>query len=108
MTRLLPRSNRKTSDFRRRDSNLYLTRAIGLDDALLGFEQNITHFDGHHVTLKRTGVTQPGYVQTIEGEGMPLFGSTGNIEGKFGNLYVEYEVVLPQRATGDFRTGELQ
>lgn len=79
-----------------------------MDDALLGFEQNITHFDGHHVTLKRTGVTQPGYVQTIEGEGMPLFGSTGNIEGKFGNLYVEYEVVLPQRVTGDFRTGELQ
>ncbi len=99
-------SARRSADFRRRDSHLYITRAIGLDDALLGFEQNITHYDGHTVTLKRSSVTQPGFVQTVEGEGMPLFGPNGNIEGKFGDLYVEYEVVLPQTVTGDFKTGE--
>jgi DnaJ-related protein SCJ1 len=28
--------------------------------ALLGFERNVTHLDGHIVTLKRNGTTQPG------------------------------------------------
>ena len=28
--------------------------------ALLGFERNLTHLDGHVVELKRVGVTQPG------------------------------------------------
>lgn len=28
--------------------------------ALLGFDRNLTHLDGHIVRLKREGVTQPG------------------------------------------------
>lgn len=28
--------------------------------ALLGFERNLTHLDGHVVSLKRESVTQPG------------------------------------------------
>jgi DnaJ-related protein SCJ1 len=62
----------------------------GLLQALLGFERNLTHLDGHIVTLKRSGVTQPGYIQTIKGEGMPIFE-----QSKFGDLYVEYNVILP-------------
>ena len=32
--------------------------------ALLGFERNITHLDGHVVSVKRPGTTQPGRLQT--------------------------------------------
>lgn len=36
-------------------------RSYGLSrKALLGFEHNLTHLDGHTVILKRDGVTQPG------------------------------------------------
>lgn len=88
--------------FRRRDTHLYTTVSVGLDDALLGFERNLTHFDDRAITLKRSGVTQPGYVQTVTNQGMPLGGN----EEKFGNLYVEYNVVLPDKVEGDLRRGE--
>jgi len=82
--------------------------------ALLGFKRNITHLDGHVVEIDRAGVTQPGecseqyvrtlptrspgYVQVFEGEGMPLFEQSGH-----GNLYVEYNVVLPVELSSDMR-----
>lgn len=72
-----------------------------LPQALLGFERNLTHLDGHIVTLKREGVTQPGFVQTVRGEGMPVFQ-----EGKFGDLFVEYTVVLPTEISQDMRNSE--
>ncbi|KAL9939447.1 hypothetical protein V8E36_001264 [Tilletia maclaganii] len=95
-------ATRSQGDFRRQENHLYTTYAIGLDDALLGFEHSLPHMDGHNVTLKRTGVTQPGYVQTIEDEGMPIR-ENGRTHGH-GNLYVEYQVVLPERVEGDLRT----
>jgi DnaJ-related protein SCJ1 len=81
---------------------LYTTVSIGLDDALLGFERNLTHFDEHVVTLRRSGVTQPGYVETVPGQGMPLHGS----HDQFGNLYIEYNVLLPNKIDGDLRKSE--
>ena len=95
-------SARAKSQFRRRDSHLYTTISIGLDDALLGFERNLTHFDEHVVPLVRTGTTQPGYVQTVRSQGMPIAGK----DDRFGNLYVEYNVVLPDKVDGDLRKGE--
>ncbi|KAB5591899.1 DnaJ-related protein spj1 [Ceratobasidium theobromae] len=92
------RSGRTNGGFRRKESTLYWTETIGVDEALLGFERNITHLDGRIVTLKRTNVTQPGYVQTIEGEGMPIFEGTGH-----GDLFVTYNVVLPTSLTDDLR-----
>lgn len=66
------------------------------------------------VEIDRTGVTQPGkrcehdvctllthflgYVQVFEEEGMPLFEQSGH-----GNLYVEYNVVLPVELNPDTR-----
>ena len=53
------------------------------------------HLDDHVVALQRNEVTQPGFVQTVPGEGMPRF----NMASERGNLYVEYAVVLPARLT---------
>ena len=72
-----------------------------LSQALLGFERNITHLDGHIVQLKRNGVTQPGFVQVIQGEGMPIYESTG-----YGDLYVEYNVILPSELSSEMRSSE--
>lgn len=30
--------------------------------ALLGFEKNVTHMDGHNLHIARKGVTQPGWL----------------------------------------------
>lgn len=68
---------------------------------MLGFERNLTHLDGRTITLKREGVTQPGFVQTIKGEGMPIYR-----EGTFGDLFVEYTVVLPTELSPELRRSE--
>ncbi|KAG9098304.1 DnaJ- protein scj1 [Ceratobasidium sp. 392] len=101
------RSGKTKGGWRRKESTLYWTETIGVDEkksnflldkALLGFERNITHLDGRTVTLKRSGITQPGYVQTVEGEGMPIFEGTGH-----GDLYVQYNVVLPSSLNSDLK-----
>jgi DnaJ-related protein SCJ1 len=70
-----------------------------ISQALLGFERNITHLDGHEVKILRDGVTQPGYVMTIKDEGMPIFERQGH-----GDLFVEFNVVLPTVISEDMRT----
>jgi len=70
--------------------------------ALLGFARNLTHLDGHVVQLVREDdVTQPGFVQTIKGEGMPLFERPIS----YGDLFVEYNVVLPTHLSKETRRG---
>jgi DnaJ-related protein SCJ1 len=54
--------------------------------------------DGHIVRLFRQGVTQPGHVQTIKGEGMPVFERE-----EFGDLFVEYNVVFPMELSPTLR-----
>ncbi len=44
-----------------------------------------------------------GYVQQIEGEGIAAFEQ----DGKFGDLFVEYNVVLPSSISQLARTSEL-
>ncbi|KAF9468107.1 hypothetical protein BDZ94DRAFT_1247201 [Collybia nuda] len=92
------KSRKEKGGWRRKESSLYWKETIGIDEALLGFDRNLTHLDGHQVQLIRKGVTQPGFVQTIKGEGMPEYGSSGH-----GDLFVEYNVVLPMEISPQTR-----
>jgi DnaJ-related protein SCJ1 len=113
------RSRAEKGGLRRKESSLYWKETIGVDEvrlpysnlyihitynlcvdqALLGFTRNFTHLDGHVVSLVRKGVTQPGFVQTIKGEGMPLFERPTS----HGDLFVEYNVVLPTKLSEETR-----
>lgn len=59
--------------------------------------------DGHVVSLVRKGVTQPGYVETIKDEGMPLFEHPTS----YGDLFVEYIVVLPTQLSKETQQSAL-
>ncbi|PPQ68663.1 hypothetical protein CVT25_012317 [Psilocybe cyanescens] len=93
------RSKKVKGSWRRKETSLYWKQTIGIDEALLGFEKNITHLDGHNVEIVRKGVTQPGFVQVVKGEGMPVF---GNRDVK-GDLFIEYSVILPVEVTPEMR-----
>jgi len=86
--------------FRRLEENLYWKEVLSLDEALLGFTRKIKHLDGHDLTVSRSAVTQPGFVEVIEGEGMPRHLALG-----YGNLFIEFSVVLPLQVSGPFRAG---
>ena len=91
--------------FRRKDDDLYWKEVLSLREAWMGeWTRNITHLDGHVVQLcrKRGHVVQPGQTETVIGEGMPIY-HEGHVhehdhDGRdFGNLYVQYTIVLPDQ-----------
>ncbi|KAG6041207.1 hypothetical protein E4U41_005592 [Claviceps citrina] len=89
--------------FRRKGDDLYWTEVLSLREAWMGdWSRNITHLDAHVVRLGRPRghVVQSGHVETIPGEGMPKWHEDGDSpyhKHEFGNLYVTYEVVLPDQ-----------
>ncbi|KAK4040301.1 DnaJ-related protein SCJ1 [Parachaetomium inaequale] len=89
--------------FRRKGDDLFWREILSLREALMGdWTRNITHLDGHVVRLgrKRGQVVQPGHVETVAGEGMPKWDEDGDSvyhKTEFGNLFVEYTVVLPDQ-----------
>ncbi|KAI1270156.1 DnaJ domain-containing protein [Xylariaceae sp. FL1019] len=89
--------------FRRKGNDLFWTEMLSLREAWMGdWTRNITHLDGHVVRLgrERGEVVQPGQVDTLAGEGMPIWAEDGdNVYHKyeFGKLYIEYTVVLPDQ-----------
>lgn len=89
--------------FRRKGDDLYWTEILSLREAWMGdWSRNITHLDKHVVRLgrERGQVVQSGHVETIPGQGMPKWHEDGDSvyhQHEFGNLYVTYEVVLPDQ-----------
>jgi DnaJ-related protein SCJ1 len=81
--------------FMREGNDLYVNVTISLKEALLGFERTISHLDGHKVVVERTGVTQYAQRVRIAGEGMPRH----HVPSEHGDLYVTYNVELPQALT---------
>ncbi|KEZ40705.1 DnaJ-related protein SCJ1 [Scedosporium apiospermum] len=89
--------------FRRRGDDLVWHEVLSLREAWMGdWTRNLTHLDGHVVQLsrKRGEVVQPGHVDTVVGEGMPKYHEDGDSvyhKTEFGNLFVEYTVILPDQ-----------
>lgn len=89
--------------FRRKGDDLFWTEVLSLREAWMGdWTRNITHLDGHVVRLgrKRGEIVQPGHVDTVQGEGMPIWSEDGDSvyhEYHFGKLFVQYVVVLPDQ-----------
>jgi DnaJ-related protein SCJ1 len=84
--------------FRRKGNDLFWREVLSLREAWLGdWTRNLTHLDGHTVQLsrKRGQVVQPNAVEVLANEGMPIWRHEEGPE--FGNLHVEYTVVLPDQ-----------
>lgn len=89
---------------RRKGRDLFWKEVLSLREAWMGgWERNLTHLDGHVVRLtrKRGEVVQPGQVEVLQGEGMPVWLQEQEQERageeEYGTLNVEYSVVLPDR-----------
>ncbi|XP_022671501.1 dnaJ homolog shv-like [Varroa jacobsoni] len=78
--------------FQRKGDDLYTNVTVSLMDALVGFETEITHLDGHKVKIVRDGVTWPGARMRKLNEGMPNY--LDNL--KKGVLYVTFDVAFPK------------
>lgn len=89
--------------FRRKGRDLFWKEVLSLREAWMGdWTRNLTHLDGHAVRLGRPrGTTvQPGQVEIVAGEGMPVAADDMDRHGagdEHGSLVVEYVVVLPDQ-----------
>ena len=87
--------------FRRNGRDLFWKEVLSLREAWMGeWTRNLSHLDGHviHLTASRGKATQPGSVEIIHGEGMPLpFEEQQEGDPEFGALHVEYTVILPDQ-----------
>jgi len=79
---------RDPSGFVRTGDDLHVEVALTLTEALAGFTKGVAHLDGHTVQLTRDGVTSPGEVQRVKGEGMPVM----HAFQKHGDLVVKYRI----------------
>lgn len=90
--------------FRRKGKDLFWKEVLSLREAWMGeWTRNVTHLDGHVVQLsrKRGEVVQPLTVETVRGQGMPIY-HEGHLHEQHdgeehGDLLVEYTVVLPDQ-----------
>lgn len=89
--------------FRRKGDDLYWKEMLSLREAWMGdWTRNLTHLDGHIVALSRPRgeVVQPGLFERVKGEGMPKWHEDGDSvyhQTEFGDLVVEYTVILPDQ-----------
>ena len=83
---------KKHSVFVRDGNDLKMNYSISLKDALIGWKSHLTHLDGHRVEFGKKGITKPGEVLKIEGEGMPVH----KFPSQKGDLYITITVVMPK------------
>lgn len=77
--------------FLRQGNDLYLTQKIDLYTALLGGEVTVETLHGK-IKLKIKPVVQPNTKIRVPGKGFTEFKK----DGTFGDLYVTYEIILPE------------
>lgn len=80
--------------FDRSGDDLYLTKTIGLAEALCGINIIVKHLDGRELNITNPPgrIIKPGDVKGISGEGMPFYKSPF----EKGNLYVKFDITFPE------------
>ena len=86
--------------FEREGDNLRTAVDLTLKQALLGFDLNIEHMDEQLVHLYHLNeITQHHQVRKYKNKGMPIY----KRPRRFGDLFIEYRVDLPQTITSQQR-----
>lgn len=83
-------------DMRRVGHDLYYTLHLSLTEALFGVDKAFAHYDGHTFDIVRHGPTQPGHVERIEGQGMPIPFDDQDGNRTHGDMYITFAVVIPK------------
>ena len=94
---IIPFGSFRHSVFERKEDDLYTNLTVSLRDALIGFEMELTHLDGHKVQIKREKVTWPGAIIKKPNEGMPNYDNNNII----GTLYITVDVDFPRGSFSD-------
>lgn len=89
----------KDNTFIRKGADLVYKTQISLVQALTGISFVITHLDGRKILIKSKDgeIIKPGVFKTVKELGMPFH----NAPYKYGNLYVDFDIVFPGELNND-------
>jgi DnaJ-class molecular chaperone len=92
----------KHKDFIRKGADLIYKTEITLLQALTGFSFIINHLNGKKILIKskEDEIIKPGVLKTVHELGMPF----NNAPYKFGNLYLEFDLIFPDKLESDQTT----
>jgi molecular chaperone DnaJ len=96
---------RRHSRFERRDDDLHLVVEVPVAEAALGSEVRVPSLKGKTLALRVPPGTQSGRTFRLAGQGMPRSGRgrSGGQGGRFGDLHVQVQLVLPDPITAEQR-----
>jgi len=89
------RPAQETSIFTRSGNDLHCKKEVTLIEALSGIKFILKHLDDRELLITTDEIVQPGEKRKVIKQGMPVL----NKPEKFGDLYVEFTVVLPTQLT---------
>jgi curved DNA-binding protein len=89
---------KNSTEFRRKGADLYKTVAVPLTTAVLGGELTVSTFDAK-ARLKVKPLAQNNTRVKLKGKGFPVYRE----EGKFGDLYITYQITLPRELNEEQR-----
>lgn len=69
---------------------------------MLGFKKEIRHLDDRLIDIIRAEPTSNGFVQKLNGEGMPKY----KFSSESGDLYVRINIQFPQKLSNEQRTSK--
>lgn len=80
--------------FERSGDDLYMTKTIGLAEALCGMNIIVKHLDGRELSISNPPgrIIKPGDVKGVTAEGMPIYKNPF----EKGNLYVKFDIAFPE------------
>jgi len=78
--------------FKRFGPDLYMTKKIGINEALCGARFVVTHLDGRNLLVSSETVLSPGCKRIVKGEGMPVYKS----DHDRGDLIIFFQVEMPE------------
>lgn len=83
--------------YTRKGEHLFMKQQISLYEALVGFKMNVEMLDGRTVTIKTAPgeIIKHGQKKMVDDLGLPVHKEYF----AFGNLYIEFEVLFPERVT---------
>jgi len=81
--------------FERKGNDLYTKRDVQFIDALIGVNVVVKHLDERELLLTYPNVVNPGDLLCVKDQGMPIIGQPD----RFGDLYVEFNVIFPSKLT---------
>jgi len=89
--------DKNNSYYKRIENDLIYYKEITLGDSIIGTQINIEYITGENISYFENNIIKYNSYSVISNKGMPI----KDKQGQFGNLYVVYKIIYPNKTLSD-------